>query len=112
MSQIAQLEAQKKDLREAVDLRDQILRLSQNIDFRAVIEEDYLIQEAARNARTAGDPNLTAEMRADCISMAIASGHLQRFLSARVKMGNTAEDTIIQIDEALEELRAEGGDED
>ena len=42
--------------------------------------------------------------------MALAAGHLQRYLSANVQMGNQAEQTIFQIDEALEELRVEGAE--
>lgn len=111
MSDIANLEAQKKDMQEAVLIRDQILRLSNNSDFRAVFEKEFMEAEAGRLIRMAGDPMLPEKERNDCIQMALATGHIKRFLSAKVQIGNMAEETIHQIDEALEELRAQGEDE-
>lgn len=110
MSQIQELEAQKEDLRKQVELRDQILKLSANFEFRKVIHEGFLRDDCARNARIAGDPGLDEKMQKDALNMALAAGHLQRYLSANVQMGNQAEQTIFQIDEALEELRAEGAE--
>ena len=110
MSDIQGLEAQKADLQKQVELRDLILKLSGNFEFRKVIEENYLITEAARNARIGGDPNLDEKQRNDALQMAMAAGHLQRYLSANVRMGNQAQEVILQINEALEELRAEGSE--
>lgn len=110
MSQIQELEAQKVDMQKQVDLRDAILKLSGNHEFRKVINEGFLRDDCARNARIAGDPTLDAKQQQDALNMALAAGHLQRYLSANVQMGNMAADNIIQIDEALEELRAEGAE--
>lgn len=111
MSDIEELEAQKIDLKKMIELRDQILKLANNHEFRKVIHEQFFLHEAARNARIGGDPNLDEKQRGDALQMAMAAGHLQRFLSANVMMGNQAENTIMQIDQALEELRAEGEDD-
>ena len=108
MSQIQELEAQKTDLQKQVDLRDAILRLSGNHDFRKVINEGFLRDDCARNARIAGDPTLDAKQQNDALQMALAAGHLQRYLSANVQMGNMAENNIIHVNGELEELRAEG----
>ena len=110
MSQIQELEAQKADLAKQVELRDQILKLSGNHDFRKVINEGFLRDEAARSIRMAGEPTLSAHEKSGLIEMALSAGHLQRFLSAHVQMGNQAAETIIQYDAALEEMRAEGGE--
>ena len=110
MSQIQDLEAQKADLQKQVELRDQILKLSGNHDFRKVINEGFLRDEAARSIRMAGEPTLTAQEKSGLIEMALAAGHLQRYLSANVQMGNRAEETIHEIDATLEELRAEGAE--
>ena len=112
MSQIAQLEALKVDRRKDIDLRDQVLRLAQNPDFRAIFDKEFCEVEAGRLVRAAGDPNLPEKERNDCIQMALATGHVKRFLSTKVQMGNHAEQDLITIDEQLEELRAEGGDEE
>ena len=110
MSEIQELEAQKEDLKAQVELRDQILKLSANHEFRKVIHEEFFQKEAGRLVRIGGDPALDKQQRQDAIDMALATGHLQRFLSANVQMGNRAEQTIFEIDAALEELRAEGAE--
>ena len=110
MSEIQELEAQKEDLKRQVELRDQILKLSANHEFRKVIHEEFFQKEAGRLVRIGGDPALDKQQREDAIDMALATGHLQRFLSANVQMGNRAEQTIFEIDAALEELRAEGAE--
>ena len=110
MSEIQELEAQKEDLKVQVELRDQILKLSANHEFRKVIHEEFFQKEAGRLVRIGGDPALDKQQRQDAIDMALATGHLQRFLSANVQMGNRAEQTIFEIDAALEELRAEGAE--
>ena len=110
MSEIQELEAQKEDLKAQVELRDQILKLSANHEFRKVIHEEFFQKEAGRLVRIGGDPSLNKQQRQAAIDMALATGHLQRFLSANVQMGNRAEQTIFEIDAALEELRAEGAE--
>ena len=110
MSEIQELEAQKEDLKKQVELRDQILKLSANHEFRKVIHEEFFQKEAGRLVRIGGDPSLDKQQRQDAIDMALATGHLQRILSANVQMGNRAEQTIFEIDAALEELRAEGAE--
>lgn len=110
MSEIQALEAQKEDLKKQVELRDQILKLSANHEFRKVIHEEFFQKEAGRLVRIGGDPSLDKQQRQDAIDMALSTGHLQRFLSANVQMGNRAEETIHEIDAALEELRAEGAE--
>jgi hypothetical protein len=105
MSDIQELETQKAELQKMVDLRDLILKLSKNHDFRKVIHEEFFLNEAARNAGIGGDPALDENQRKDAMQMSMAGGHLKRYLSANVMMGNQAQSTIIQIDEALEEIR-------
>ena len=110
MSEIQELETQKEYLKAQVELRDQILKLSANHEFRKVIHEEFFQKEAGSLVRIGGDPSLDKQQRQDAIDMALATGHLQRFLSANVQMGNRAEQTIFEIDAALEELRAEGAE--
>lgn len=110
MSQILELEAEKQRLQKQVVFRDQILKLSENHEFRKVIHDGFLNEECARSARMAGEPTLSDIERRNMLDMAMAAGHLQRYLSANVQMGNRAEETIIQYDQELEELRAEGAE--
>lgn len=115
MTQIEALEQQLSDSRLLIEHRDMILKLSGNREFRKVILEGFCEKECARYARQSGDPMLSALERADALAMAQAAGHLKRFLSIQVQIGNTAHNTIPDIEIQLDELRAnpeeEEGDE-
>lgn len=111
MSELQALEQQLKDSKELVARRDLALRLSQNRDFQKLILEDFIVTEAARLVAQSADPALDPLQRADALSMAQAAGHLKRYLSMMVRMGNNAEDDIRQIEEAIAETRMEGSDD-
>lgn len=111
MSEIQALERQKREMQEHIAIRDKVLKLSANPEFRDVIESDYMTVEATRNIRIGTDPALAPEMRKDAIDMALATGHLKRYLSAKIAIGNQAEHEIIHIDAQLEEIRQSGEDE-
>ena len=111
MNEVAELEAQKDELKAAVDRRDSALKLSKNRDFRKLILEFFCRDECARYVHTSLDPNLSDKERADALALAQASGHLKRFLSVVMQMGNSAEGTIRDIDTAIEVARIEEGAE-
>lgn len=111
MSEHAQLEQQLKNAKELVARRDLALRLSQNHDFRKLILEDFILTESARLVAQSADPALDDKMQKDAMSMAQAGGHLKRYLSMMVRMGDTAEDDIVQIEATMAELRQEGEDD-
>lgn len=108
---IEQLELQLKSSKEQVELRNAAKRLWENRDFKKVILESFMTTECARYAQTSADPALDATSRADALALAQASGHLKRFLSVIVQMGNNAEGQIPAIEQALDEDRAKNGDE-
>lgn len=69
--------------------------------------EEFCVNECARYAQASADPALSANERADALAIAQSAGHLRRFLSVVIQMGNSAENTIADIEAALEEARAE-----
>lgn len=101
------LEKQLSDAKHLVDRREMALRLSNNPDFRELILKQFCTEECARYAQASADPALDATSRADALAMAQAAGHVRRFLSVTVQMGNSAEGDLIDIEEALEAARAE-----
>lgn len=107
MTEIEQMEAQKDQARELVELRDLAVKLSNNREFRKLIRDHWMVTEAARYVQISADPSLKADERADALAMAQATGHLKRWLSVTIRMGNIAEDEINGLDEALAEARAE-----
>ena len=105
MSSVKDLEDHRKKAKELVELRNSALRLSNNRDFRKLILDYFCTEESARYAHASADPSLDATSRADALALAQAAGHLKRFLSVVVQMGHNAEREIVQIDEAIEEVR-------
>lgn len=108
MSDIQALEQQIAHMREIVAQRDLMVRLSENHDFRKLIIDGFCRDECARFTHLSSDPNLSEQDRADALGSAQAAGHLKRWMNALISMGNRAEQDIIEYENELEELRAEG----
>lgn len=112
MSQmIVGLENQLSNTKDLVARRDAALRLHDNRDFKLLLVDGFMRDEAARYVQASGDPAISAEDRADSLALAQASGHLKRFLSVAVVMGNQAARDVVAIQEALDEERANEGNE-
>lgn len=107
MSKVNQLEQQFEANKSLIEKRDLALKLSQNREFKKLILDGFCTEECARFAQLSADPSLRAEERADSLGMAQAAGHLRRFLSVTIRMGNKAEDDNASIEEALPEMRLE-----
>ena len=107
MSYITQLEDQQADERLRVERRDAILRLVDNPDFRKVIAEGFFVTDCARYVRESINPVLDKQAQADALSMAQAAGWLKQFLNVGIRMGDTAANTLRELDEALAEARVE-----
>jgi len=101
------LENQLKGNKELVELRNSILRLYKNKDFQKVIQDAFMVKEAARYVQTSADPAMGDRERADALAMAQASGHLKRFLAINIQLGNAAENSIPEINEAIDQVNAE-----
>lgn len=100
-SEIAQLQEMKKQRQAVVEMRDRLIRLYNNPDFKAVFLHEYMVVEVARFMETAGNPNVPAPQRADALQQAYAPGCLKRWLDARLMMGDTAEEQMGEIDEEI-----------
>lgn len=112
MSAITQMELQRDKLKSAVDNRASALKLSSNRDFRKLILDEFCEKECARYAQNSGNPQFDESTRQDCLGMAQAAGHLKRWLSVQVQMGDQAEREIVDLEAALEEARLEEADDD
>lgn len=103
---LQQIENQITQIENLVESRNRIQRLTQNSDFKELINKRYLVEEAAAFAASAGDPALTKDQREEALTMALAPGHLKRWLSVQITMANTAEDQLPQLKHARDVLRA------
>ncbi len=107
VQELQDYQAQQQTL---VTMRDHAIALADNHNFRKLILEGFCTTEAARYVQEAGDPLLGKEERADALAMAMASGHLKRFLSITIQMGNQAARNIASASADIEQIRAEGGE--
>ena len=110
MSEVLALEKQLQTAKQLAARREMALKLGDNREFKQLILKDFCVEECARYAQSSADPALTIEQRQDALALAQAAGHLRRYLSVVVQMGNTANNEIPQIEVAIEELRQEGAE--
>ncbi len=110
MSVVSALEKQMSDAKVAIERRATALRLYNHPDFKSLIIDEFCTTECARYAQASADPALNAEQKADALGMAQAAGHLRRYLSVLIAMGNQAEGQLTSIEEAIEEARQEEGE--
>ena len=111
--QLVALEKHRKDAEAAIERRDTLLRLSENKDFKRLIREEFMVRECARFVEQSVNPVLKPEERSDALAKAQAAGHLKQYLSVIILQGNTAENSLVEIDEHIAELRAlESADDD
>ena len=104
---VQQLESQREGMKQAIAMRTAVQRLSKNADFRKVINEQFMEKECARYTQASCDPALSERSQKDALAIAQAAGHLKRYLSVTIQMGNAAENELVSIDAALDEARAE-----
>lgn len=107
MSVVERLEKQRELSLSLIEQREMANRLLGNADFRKLIMEEYMVNEAARYVQLSGDPALTVEQRADALAMAQATGHLKRWIDVQEKMANQAENDLASLDEMIAEARVE-----
>lgn len=103
MEPISEIEEQLDLAREQIKLRDMALKLYKNREFKKLILEEFSVNECARYAQASADPALDSDQRKDSLAIAQSAGHLRRFLSVLVQMGNVAENQLPEIRQAMDE---------
>jgi hypothetical protein len=106
-----QLEDQLQAARKANDLLTQHDRLLNNKDFREVILTEFLVNEAARYVQLSQDPALTDKNQEDSLNIAVATGHVKRWLAVRRQMLQHQVNSVPQLESELDALRAEEAQE-
>lgn len=107
MSEVQQLERQLADAKILVEQKALAMKLADNPTFKKLILDEFCVKESARYAHSSADPALGPNERADALALSQAGGHLKRWLSVKIQMGNVAERDIKAVEEALSEARAE-----
>lgn len=109
MSEVENLERQLEQCKKQKERQEITERLLRNPDFRLLFVEGFCRDDAARLVQESCDPVMDPAQRADCLSMAQASGHVKRFLTIQIQMGEIASRNISQLETAIAEARAEEG---
>lgn len=103
---IAQLQQNIPLLDEAIERKKLAESLLTNRAFKRLILDEYFVTEAARLVQMSGDIRLSQLDREHALAMAQATGHLKRYLSSIVQMGNVAQNDKDVALTTLDELRA------
>lgn len=109
---IYSLEKQEIGFKQAIELRDSAEKLTRNADFKKLILKHFMVEECSLYAQRSADPMLTPLQRDDAMAIAQAAGHLKRFLSVIVQMGNHAESQMPALEAELFDARNEVDNEE
>lgn len=107
MSEVTALEKQLEEAKVFISRRDLAVKLYKNPEFKKLIIDEFCGSECARYAQTSADPALDDRQRADALAIAQAAGHLRRYLSVIVTMGNQSEEMLDRLEAEIEAARQE-----
>lgn len=107
MSEVTALEKQLEEAKVFINRRDLAVKLYNNPEFKKLIIDEFCGSECARYAQTSADPALDDRQRADALAIAQAAGHLRRYLSVIVTMGNQSEEILDRLEAEIEVARQE-----
>lgn len=105
------VDRQIRNLEAVARRREQVLRLLANRDFQDFIMKFFIVEEAARYVQLSQQPGMSKEDRQNALDMALATGHLKRFLDVTQRMGESAIVQLFNIREEYEELTLEDDEE-
>lgn len=107
--QIQAIEQSIKRAKGVADFGTAIERLRVNKDFKKVVLEGYFEQEAIRLVHLKADPSMqSADSQKSIISQMDAIGSLSQFLNTALQMASMANKQVESDEATIEELAAEG----
>lgn len=105
-TEMEQVELTIEDAQKLIDRRDSLLKLQNNRDFKKIINEGFLKEEAVRLVHALADPNL-AQFREQIQGSIEGIGVLLQYFHTITAMGNAAENEMREHQELLNELQNE-----
>lgn len=107
MTNMEAVENEIQHCKEAIVRKDVMIRLRKNKDFAEVIEEGYLREEAIRlvMAKVAG---LSEEAMSKLDKLAYGPGALAQYFDNILRLGDQAEQALLNSEQTREELLQEG----
>lgn len=105
---IAQLEQQIKDAQGSLELGKALASLRQNPDFKKVMIEGYLKNEAIRLVHLKADPSMTSVAdQASIVRDIDAIGSMSQYFRVLEMMGKRADSSISEAEAAIAEIQNE-----
>ena len=109
--QIETVELTLKEARDSVQLKNALLRLDTNADYKLLVLHGYFEVEAARLVMSKAAPAMATEEHQAMINKSIdAVGAYFQYTNTVYHKGMVAEKAIISDEETRDELLAEGGE--
>lgn len=109
MSQIEEVEIGIEHAREIVAKATALTNLVNNKDFKIVVRDGYLKDEAVRLVLLKADPSASSEEMQDSIADGItAIGHFNQYLRTIQALGSMAAKSLGEYEDLRTELLAEG----
>jgi len=106
MQEVQQLEVSLEHAKGMVALKDAVLKLSSNREFKKVILDGYFKEEASRLALLSADHS-SKDHRPEIITAIQGISCLHNYLQTIVRMGEIAAREVADFEEELSDLRAE-----
>lgn len=107
MNQVQEIELQIEAAREIIAKRDALHRLTDNEDFKTVVREGYLKEEAIRLVQLKAQPQVQKpEIQADIVKAIDGIGCFLKYLQTIEFMAEQAERAIEEANEELAEIRS------
>lgn len=106
--QLAALEQQIKDAQGSLELGKALASLRHNADFKKLVIDGYLKNEAVRLVHLKSDPSMSsADNQAAVVRDIDAIGALAQFFRTVEMMGTRAESSIAEAEQAITEIHEE-----
>ena len=107
MSQIQEVELSIEQAEALVARGEKALKLADNADFKELVLEGYLRDEASRLARLSADFTLDPQVRSEVLLMVQAIGCFHSYMRNIIRMGDQARNDLVAHRETLAELHSE-----
>lgn len=103
MSEVDELNKERENLNNLIRLRNLVLKLEENPEFKEVILEGFCLKDCANYLRNSTNTCLSDKARENSLEMARASGHLLNYLEVIKIQGDNAENQLIRLETAYDE---------
>lgn len=109
---VTALTEQKEDFLKRIELRDKVRQLEQIPLFKEIVLDKFCTTEAARYATMSGDISIPETNRANSAEISRAGGHLRRWMQICILQGDTAKETLEELEQHIQMTEQDMSSED